>query len=530
MFDWFFFQETLSFPPFPLLALSAPRTLCSPRHRSWYLAGLAIRCAQSLGMHLENVTPSMSIAEKQFQARIWFALVALERCLCMITGRPTMVREGACTVSLPPVEPIDATLSKKSAGRSAASQLQGMAAEGSSGAQFDTTRRPSQTLSPIENAFFRRYLELTDLTNDVLSHLYAPEIREEVSAEVHSLIEGFDKRLIMWHNKLEDSFKMSPGELGGDVTLASYNAALTLFFHTIRIIINRPCVCKIDGRQVPEASRSAILRCMLAARKIITLLRTAPLSVLLHQSPMWWMLFHHHKRALTIIVLELAFRAEHMPSQTEELLADAKSGVEWAGKMAGTSNAAQFTCVTIGRYLQLAARRVGADVGLLGADLKFSSSLSLADSKGSLPPADPQEELPQPSQSYQARGTQQQPQPQPQPQAPPQSGFGSSFMQTSTAGFYDPLSLDSTMVDPFQTYSTFQAETVSAFHSDPFTPTSQGQMQPGHAPSAFPRYAFQPPQQYQQQGGLAGQGANVDASASKESSAYPGDEFIDYGE
>ena len=218
---------------------------------------------------------------------------------------------------------------------------------------------PQPFRAPVETAFFRRYLELTSVVEEVLPQLYGPDVREEGTAEVHVLIETFDKRLVAWQSKLEDLFKR-PTTYGAD-TLLPHGTALNLFFHTARIIINRPSLCKIDMKSTSEHSKAAIMRCVRSARSIINTVCTGQLPTLLHHSPMWWMLLHHHKRALTIILLELSYRAEHMPSQKEDLLSDAKRGIEWIGSMGGTSNAAQQSFSSMARYLQLAITRVGAD-------------------------------------------------------------------------------------------------------------------------------------------------------------------------
>ena len=55
----------------------------------------------------------------------------------------------------------------------------------------------------------------------------------------------------------------------------------------------------------------------------------------------------------------MAFRAEHMPSEAEEILADAIKAVNWIHSMGAVSLAARRAWMTLSKSLQVAAQRVG---------------------------------------------------------------------------------------------------------------------------------------------------------------------------
>lgn len=63
--------------------------------------GVAIRCAQSLGMHLINTTPTLTQHQKDHRAMVWFSVLALERNITVITGRPSMIRDRDCSITMP---------------------------------------------------------------------------------------------------------------------------------------------------------------------------------------------------------------------------------------------------------------------------------------------------------------------------------------------------------------------------------------------------------------------------------------------
>lgn len=59
--------------------------------RCWNSVGLAIRMAQSLGLHVDAANRRISQLALQMRRRIWHTCVHLDRLLCMTFGRPSMI-------------------------------------------------------------------------------------------------------------------------------------------------------------------------------------------------------------------------------------------------------------------------------------------------------------------------------------------------------------------------------------------------------------------------------------------------------
>ncbi|KAK7177770.1 hypothetical protein PSPO01_16178, partial [Paraphaeosphaeria sporulosa] len=57
-------------------------------NRAWVVAGLALRFAIALGLHVRIEDPSASRAKREALVRVWWSLYYLERQLTIITGRP----------------------------------------------------------------------------------------------------------------------------------------------------------------------------------------------------------------------------------------------------------------------------------------------------------------------------------------------------------------------------------------------------------------------------------------------------------
>jgi len=96
-----------------------------------------------------------------------------------------------------------------------------------------------------------------------------------------------------------------------------------------------------------------------SAQTVLSYLSSKPDPHSLRWSPVWWMLLHHIKRAATVLLLELSYRAEHMPSEAEEILQGAKKAVNWLRSLGSSSVAAHRSWVTLSNLLRLAAQRVG---------------------------------------------------------------------------------------------------------------------------------------------------------------------------
>lgn len=143
-------------------------------------------------------------------------------------------------------------------------------------------------------------------------------------------------------------------------------AALVLLFHSTRTIINRPALCRNErqfshqSNESMQINHNAAHRCVTSARAMLQFLPGGSNETNLNQSPMWWTLIHHIKRSATVLLLELAFRAEHMPSQAEEVVADAIKAVNWIHSMGAVSMAARRAWSLLKQSLQSAAQRIGA--------------------------------------------------------------------------------------------------------------------------------------------------------------------------
>lgn len=352
--------------------------------RAWNLSGLAIRSAQAMGLHLRDVSASVTAETKALHAYNWFALMTLESMLTLMTGRPSMINLRDCNVTIPKSRAEGGSVTVKtppseySYQRSAVSRTHRHSTSSMSDPEqqsyVNTVMEHQTTRTAV--IFFVHYVELCELVKEAVGELYRPGIRKKQWPGILSKIENFDSKLFEWKNGVSPPLDNAVSPRNSDPETESCRVALHILFHSTRIVINRPCLCRNVERtqDLPNSSKegqvSAANKCVESARATVSLILHKTESSMLQEGTMWWMLLHHLKRALTVLLLEMAFRAEHMPSSAGEILAEAKAAVIWLDQLGNSSSDARNTCSSMRKLLRLAAQRIGGDT----SDVETSSS------------------------------------------------------------------------------------------------------------------------------------------------------------
>ncbi|KAH6953982.1 fungal-specific transcription factor domain-containing protein [Ilyonectria sp. MPI-CAGE-AT-0026] len=139
--------DIVSLPIVQLLLLTAVHlqsTMYSSR--CWNMVGLAMRVAQSLGLHLNQKSATRNQLEREMRRRIWYTCVTLDRLMCTTFGRPAMLSHSSL-VPLPLMIDDEHLL------------------EDGEGTQPET--------SPCRMGLFVYTVQLLDILNEVLHCFYA---------------------------------------------------------------------------------------------------------------------------------------------------------------------------------------------------------------------------------------------------------------------------------------------------------------------------------------------------------------------
>ncbi|KAI9842489.1 MAG: hypothetical protein M1838_003104 [Thelocarpon superellum] len=363
-------------------------------NRAWYISGLAVRYAQALGLHLRNEARSyrMSRARKEQAVRVWWALYSLENLLGTMTGRPSAVMDREITTPLPPPseEESPGRFDEASSGAASSASPHTSASRFASRSpdeprprsstrsspplrppsawpssrRFPSSRSPGSTpLTPA--TFFLLRTKLHRLIHHVSSDLYhVGAARYSWSRTQRSISTHLDA-LEQWQVALPNAYDFRKSH--PDPSYLRERLDLGMLYWSAILLLGRPCLCRFEGK-IPneslasqEFNRVTAVRCVSAAREFLKLLPDEPDPPGLYGAAPWWGVLHHLSQAASVIMLELCFRAQHVPAEAHEVLADAKKAVNWLRAMARQSVAADRAWHLLDGLLQRVAPGVGGD-------------------------------------------------------------------------------------------------------------------------------------------------------------------------
>ncbi|KIW78255.1 hypothetical protein Z517_08089 [Fonsecaea pedrosoi CBS 271.37] len=386
-----------------VLGLMSFYLLCNSQiNRAWMLNGIAIRGAGALGLNMRNDSNGLKDSLKEIRYRLWWALYALEHRLCNMTGRVNCVMDDHCTTPLP--IPLEEEQFETEEGQRLLSKeiQQGDRAPSSNsqtpsfGSTPSTDRSRSQTkidsrspsmpgalragdlewakdVQPNSSLYFLHLVQLTRLTQNIFHSLYNPAAIKGTWSEVQAKVKDLDERLEHWYRKLPQAFafRRNQRERG------SYEFRLNLgfFYYSTKMTIHRPCLCRLD-RKIPgqsskslEFNRNSAASCVEAAMDMLQLIPDKPNAVGLIRVGPWWNIVHWLVQATTVLMLEISFRANHMPEEAEAILESCKKGIRWLHALAEDNVSARRAWTICFSLFGEAVKKIGRDVDDLPHDL-----------------------------------------------------------------------------------------------------------------------------------------------------------------
>ena len=310
-----------------------------------------------------------------------------------MTGRPTSFSETDCTAPAPlPLEedsfvgnnapsPQDIALLRHLSSHES-QQTDGAVSTPSSNGYFAKPKMsPADSMSPASlsspqermpvatpcNALcFGYHSRLSIFTNEVLNRLYRADAMSKSWADVQSTIATLNSKIEKWRSELPNVFDFTKKQR--DQQFVRQRMSLGFFYYSVLIIINRPCLCRID-RKIPNQSgkakdfnRETAIKCVHAARDMLEMLPQEPNSVGLYTVAPWWCLVHYLMQAATVLMLELSFRADHMPNEVEEIFDSAKKATDWLRSLSEEDEAARRAWSLCSEILHKVAPKVGRNL------------------------------------------------------------------------------------------------------------------------------------------------------------------------
>ena len=371
--------------------------------RAWAISGIAIRQAYTLGLNLQNESKNVNDSSKEVRYRVWWALCSTERLLAVMTGRPTSIVETDCSVPLPlPLDEESFFSVKPSTFNSHTIQLlrryssqdspitDNVASTPSSTHSSKTRTSPTDRFSPVSQQssldhsqvvnpcyalYFLHHTKLSIVTSEVLNRLYRVGTMSLSWAQIQAIITSLEGKVDRWRITLPSVFDFTKRQR--DQQFHRQRVSLGFFYYSTLIIVSRPCLCMVN-RRIPnqstkskEFNRATAAKCVYAARDMLELLPDEPNSIGLYKVAPWWCLVHHLVQAVTVLMLEVSYRSDHLPHEVEQILDSAKKAVHWLRSMSEDDLAASRAWRMCDDMLRKVAPKVGRSVD----DLPTNSSL-----------------------------------------------------------------------------------------------------------------------------------------------------------
>lgn len=314
-------------------------------HRSWVMTGLACRQAVALGLHLRNLDPQKDGGSKEKRIRVWWSLYYIENLLCEILGRPTAIDQRFCSTPAP--APIDEANSVKIQGKQVEEWSRSQSEALSTPASEDRKAALNLESAPNPATHFRSRVKLAVISQKIMVNLYSATTVQKSWEGAQDEIVALSAELDEWYRGLPTEFQFAHSE---DKNVFCREKILLGFgFYSTKILLNRPCLCRIDKRIRKQGTGSKNIdqehaqECVMAARSISGLLPdmdVPEVNWMYHNGP-WWCIVHHLMQAMTVLMLELAFEMFHMSDLSmdqEAILQTARKLLRWLTMMAANGN------------------------------------------------------------------------------------------------------------------------------------------------------------------------------------------------
>lgn len=367
--------------------------------RAWTLAGVAIRNAVSLGLHVRSEADTLTDVEKQMRIRIWWSLYTLERHLDALTGRPSCLSDRDISTPFPANLDEDAldlerpVLGRRDTSTEAQRSTKGSPSKGKpkgrnglpASRESSTSRRPAKASSsqspsvtpalsamsfPVakldmsSSTLFIYVVQLSVIAHEILSQLYSPTTILASWGEVQNNMRLMNERLVDWVQSLPEELNFA---VPGGSPHAGPRNGLAMLYHSARMKLYRPCLCCMKGRISNESDKSrafnhaSSVHCVDAARDLVACLSDQPDGTAIYDVTPWWTTLNILTEAGSILMLELSFRANHVPHQAAGILFDAKKVVSLLRVMALQAISARKSWEILDGLLRQVAPKVGGN-------------------------------------------------------------------------------------------------------------------------------------------------------------------------
>jgi hypothetical protein len=339
--------------------------------RAWLAVGISLRYAHTLGLHLRNEDRNVPLSRKESLLHTWWSVCCLEGITGIVVGRPSFVVEDYCSAPLP--LPLTADELEQASSQSQAlyrvSELDHRSLQADQGSSD-----PSNSAS-----YLKSIVQIVLLAQRAMADIYSARVVVRSWKQVQQTISMMCKELEAWLASLPIGLDFTKPSASGD--LDRQRMTLALHYFGTKLLLTRPCLCRLDGRIPKQSKTSASFNrqtartCVGSAKAMTDLLPNDADAISIYRIAPWWSLVHFLVQALVVLLFEISYGTVHFSEQTEEILPSAKKIIRWLRSLSKTDQIAERAYVLLFDVLRELAPQIEADItDILSEHAEFAES------------------------------------------------------------------------------------------------------------------------------------------------------------
>ncbi|KAL1845827.1 hypothetical protein Plec18170_009533 [Paecilomyces lecythidis] len=228
-----------------------------------------------------------------------------------------------------------------------------------------TATRVPRLITPNVSLYFVFFVELTLIMRKAIDTLYSPGAAQRPWVEVEGSILGLSEQIETWFEKLPEVFRFKDGHK--DDRFVRQRASLAFRYYSTRLTISRPCLRRLDrqpsnDREPSRPVDSTATLGINSACQMLALLPEEPDVIWLNRISPWWCVLHYLMQSTAVLLIEIAYRAQHNPHGVLPIFEHAKKAVRWLHRMSSGSVDSQRAWNLCDDIIRRLARKLSLDV------------------------------------------------------------------------------------------------------------------------------------------------------------------------
>lgn len=245
-------------------------------------------------------------------------------------GRPSIIFEEHYSTPLP----LPVAIEQLAADESEESSASYWANQYKEAGPYNSNARNAATILPPSNtgSLLRCMAEISIIGQRAMTGVYSARVAIKSWKNMQGTIAGLCGELESWLTTLPPDLNFTLPNTSGH--FMRERQILHMNFIRTKILITRPCLCRLDSRIPNQSKVSDVFNkemartCVDAARTFTDILPDITNVAQCVQAGPWWSLVHHIMQALTVLLLEMSYGTVHMPD-SGDILPRVKVLIRW---------------------------------------------------------------------------------------------------------------------------------------------------------------------------------------------------------